>query len=48
MLDPFIALATRIELGYIAPENQQRFFGEMNNEAFKGAENRNFMGSELN
>ncbi|HYH02481.1 MAG TPA: FMN-binding glutamate synthase family protein [Bacillota bacterium] len=29
-LDPFIAKSTGIELGYIAPENQGRFFGEIN------------------
>ncbi|WP_258022563.1 hypothetical protein [Brevibacillus formosus] len=29
-LDPFLAKATEIELGYVAPTNQKRFFEETN------------------
>lgn len=48
-LDPFIAKAAGIELGYVAPENQKRFFMEIDNLVFEEIEtNHNFYKSDLN
>jgi hypothetical protein len=37
-LDPFISRATGVELGYIAPESQERFFNDVNQFVFKKPE----------
>lgn len=48
-LDPFIAKATGIELGYIAPEHQERFFREIDNLVFETRDTKhNFFESDLN
>lgn len=48
-LDPFIAKATGVDLGYIAQENQEDFFGEINSLVFKGEDTTSdFMESDLN
>ncbi|MGE5605238.1 MAG: FMN-binding glutamate synthase family protein [Bacteroidota bacterium] len=48
-LDPFIAKAAGIELGYIAPEHQERFFREMDSFIFKESDTHpNFLNSDLN
>ncbi|TCL67377.1 glutamate synthase-like protein [Hydrogenispora ethanolica] len=36
-LDPFVAKATGLELGYIAPQKQQQFFGDLDRLAFAQA-----------
>ena len=47
-LDPFLSKATGIELGYIAPENQQQFFGEVSNFLLKEAEANRILEPGLN
>lgn len=48
-LDPFIAKATGIDLGYIAPEHQERFFREMDNHIFKESDTKpNFLNPDFN
>lgn len=47
-LDPFLSKAAGIELGYIAPENQERFFGEVSNFILKQTETPNYLKPDLN
>jgi glutamate synthase domain-containing protein 2 len=46
-LDPFLAKATGIELGYIAPENQAQFFGEIYNGDYSQVSTEHNKGSNL-